>query len=63
MAKPVDSEFLGYEALASWHKSFLPNMTLDSGEPRLVYSYFEVLLNGFAARLALLRKKVKGRLT
>ncbi|PKU63629.1 hypothetical protein MA16_Dca022155 [Dendrobium catenatum] len=36
--------------LESFHRSFLPNSTLDSGEPRLVYSYRHVL-NGFAARL------------
>lgn len=44
------NKLLSYEELESWHKSFLPNLTLDSGEPRLVYSYFEVL-TGFAARL------------
>ena len=33
-----------------WHKSFLPSLTLDSGEPRLVYSY-EHAVGGFAARL------------
>ncbi|KAH7681786.1 Peptidase S8 subtilisin-related protein [Dioscorea alata] len=41
---------LGAEELESWHKSFLPNTTLDSGEPRLVYSYSEVL-TGFATKL------------
>ncbi|XP_020590838.1 subtilisin-like protease SBT1.2 [Phalaenopsis equestris] len=36
--------------LESFHLSFLPNSTLDSGEPRLLYSYRHVL-SGFAARL------------
>ncbi|KAJ0960901.1 hypothetical protein J5N97_001199 [Dioscorea zingiberensis] len=43
-------EFLGDEDRETWHKSFLPNTTLDSGEPRLIYSYREVI-SGFAARL------------
>ena len=34
----------------NWHRSFLPSHTLDSGEPRLVYSY-EHAIGGFAARL------------
>src|SRR5688572_29913279 len=33
-----------------WHESFLPNTLTDSGKPRLVHSYMEVL-SGFAARL------------
>ncbi|PKU63630.1 subtilisin-like protease SBT1.2 [Dendrobium catenatum] len=36
--------------LESFHRSFLPNSTLDSGQPRLVYSYRHVL-SGFAAHL------------
>ncbi|KAJ0967594.1 hypothetical protein J5N97_024511 [Dioscorea zingiberensis] len=48
---PVGSfELLGDEDFESWHKSFLPNTTLDSGEPRLIYSYRHVI-GGFAARL------------
>ncbi|PKU63634.1 Subtilisin-like protease SDD1 [Dendrobium catenatum] len=43
-------ELLGDGDLESFHRSFLPNSTLDSGEPRLVYSYRHVL-SGFAARL------------
>lgn len=50
LAKPKTRKLLGNEELESWHKSFLPNLTLDSGELRLVYSYFEVM-TGFAARL------------
>lgn len=48
--RPGDLEFLRIEDLESWHKSFLPNTTLDSGKPRLIYSYRHVI-NGFAARL------------
>ncbi|XP_072984386.1 subtilisin-like protease 4 [Typha latifolia] len=36
--------------IENWHKSFLPNTTLDSGEPRLVYSYRDAI-GGFAAKL------------
>ncbi|XP_010937155.3 subtilisin-like protease 4 [Elaeis guineensis] len=49
--RPEGSEFLSSEDLESWHKSFLPNTTLDSGKPRLIYSYRDVI-SGFAARLA-----------
>ncbi|XP_039138712.1 subtilisin-like protease 4 [Dioscorea cayenensis subsp. rotundata] len=48
--KPDGSNFLGAEDLKNWHMSFLPNTTLDTGEPRLVYSYKEAI-SGFAARL------------
>ncbi|KAJ0972876.1 hypothetical protein J5N97_020835 [Dioscorea zingiberensis] len=50
LAQPEGTGFLGDEELEKWHESFLPNSTLDSGEPRLVYSYSEVM-TGFAARL------------
>lgn len=45
-----DADLLSYEDRESWYMSFLPNTTLDSGEPRLLYSYRHVI-NGFAARL------------
>ncbi|XP_039122397.1 subtilisin-like protease [Dioscorea cayenensis subsp. rotundata] len=48
--KPERSNFLGAEDLENWHKSFLPNTTLDTGEPRMLYSYKEAI-SGFAARL------------
>ncbi|XP_039119903.1 subtilisin-like protease 4 [Dioscorea cayenensis subsp. rotundata] len=50
LTKSESRKLLDYKELESWHKSFLPNLTLDSGEPRLVYSYFEVMI-GFAAKL------------
>ncbi|KAJ0963706.1 hypothetical protein J5N97_028828 [Dioscorea zingiberensis] len=50
--KPEGVSFLGAEDLETWHKSFLPNTTLDTGEPRLLYSYKEAI-SGFAARLTL----------
>ncbi|KAH7672169.1 Peptidase S8 subtilisin-related protein, partial [Dioscorea alata] len=45
-----DNQFLGDEEREAWHRSFLPNTTLDSGEQQLVYSYQEVI-SGFTARL------------
>ncbi|KAG0463904.1 hypothetical protein HPP92_019525 [Vanilla planifolia] len=43
-------DLLGDEELESFHRSFLPKTTLNSGLPRLLYSYRHVL-SGFAARL------------
>ncbi|PKA66238.1 Subtilisin-like protease SDD1 [Apostasia shenzhenica] len=49
--KPSDSHLLNSPAaLRTWHTSFLPNATLFSGDPRLVYSYRRVI-SGFAALL------------
>ncbi|KAJ0970792.1 hypothetical protein J5N97_018751 [Dioscorea zingiberensis] len=48
--KPNNTELLQFADLDNWYKSFLPNTTLDSGEPRLIYSYHRVI-SGFAARL------------
>ncbi|XP_072968067.1 subtilisin-like protease [Typha angustifolia] len=45
-----DMELLGAVELQQYHLSFLPNTTLDSGEPRLIYSY-HYAFSGFAARL------------
>ncbi|XP_039120661.1 subtilisin-like protease [Dioscorea cayenensis subsp. rotundata] len=45
-------ELLGEEEQQKWYESFLPNTTLDSGEPRLLYSYRHVI-SGFAAKLTL----------
>ncbi|KAI0501170.1 hypothetical protein KFK09_016113 [Dendrobium nobile] len=42
---------LSFQNLKNWYLSFLPNATLASGEPRMVYTYREVI-TGFAARLS-----------
>ncbi|PKU78512.1 subtilisin-like protease SBT1.5 [Dendrobium catenatum] len=44
------TELLPHIDRESWYHSFLPNATLDSGEPRMVYTY-SVAMSGFAARL------------
>ncbi|KAH7691140.1 Peptidase S8 subtilisin-related protein [Dioscorea alata] len=45
-----NKELLKDQDFESWHKSFLPNTTLDSGEPRLIHSY-RYVMGGFAAKL------------
>ncbi|KAK8934311.1 Subtilisin-like protease SDD1 [Platanthera zijinensis] len=47
-AHPLDLHSSAY--LKIWHASFLPNATLSSGEPRLLYSYRHAI-TGFAASL------------
>nr|CAD1822186.1 unnamed protein product [Ananas comosus var. bracteatus] len=48
--KPLGADSFGAHELRSYHESFLPTPTLDSGAPRLIYSYRDVM-SGFAARL------------
>ena len=48
--KPKSLVLRGAREREDWHRSFLPSLALDSGEPRLVYSY-EHAIGGFAARL------------
>ncbi|XP_020570702.1 subtilisin-like protease SBT1.7 [Phalaenopsis equestris] len=43
-------ELLSPDERESWYHSFLPNNTLDYGEPRMVHTY-SVVMSGFAARL------------
>ncbi|XP_072986190.1 subtilisin-like protease 4 [Typha latifolia] len=44
------ADLLGDEDRRKWHRTFLPNATLDSGKPRLIYSYRHAI-GGFAAWL------------
>ncbi|KAI0512357.1 hypothetical protein KFK09_012996 [Dendrobium nobile] len=44
------TELLTHDDRQKWYLSFLPNSTLDSGEPRIVHTY-SVAMSGFAARL------------
>ncbi|KAI0512360.1 hypothetical protein KFK09_012999 [Dendrobium nobile] len=44
------TELLTHDDREKWYLSFLPNATLDSGEPRMVHTY-SVAMSGFAARL------------
>ncbi|XP_020671751.2 subtilisin-like protease SBT1.7 [Dendrobium catenatum] len=48
--KPSVKKFQLFKHRKSWYQSFLPNDTLFSGEPRLVYAYRQVI-TGFAAWL------------
>ncbi|XP_039137870.1 subtilisin-like protease [Dioscorea cayenensis subsp. rotundata] len=48
--RPKHHELLSDEDIEDWHRSFLPNTSLDTGEPRLVHSYRHAI-SGFAARL------------
>ncbi|XP_073002511.1 subtilisin-like protease [Typha latifolia] len=48
--KPTNVRLLRFKDRINWYKSFLPNTTVDSGEPRMVYAYRHVI-SGFAARL------------
>ncbi|XP_008796315.4 subtilisin-like protease [Phoenix dactylifera] len=48
--KPKGTKFLHFRDRVNWYTSFLPNNTLDSGEPRMLYAYRRVI-SGFAARL------------
>ncbi|PKU66660.1 subtilisin-like protease SBT1.7 [Dendrobium catenatum] len=48
--KPTAKKFHLFKHRKSWYQSFLPNNTLFSGEPRLVYAYRQVI-TGFAAWL------------
>ncbi|KAK8944668.1 Subtilisin-like protease [Platanthera zijinensis] len=41
---------LNSEELNEWYFSYLPNITLDSGEPRMIHTY-DYVITGFAARL------------
>ena len=44
------ANLLNDEELANFHRSFLPNNSLDSGEERMIYSYRHAI-SGFAALL------------
>ncbi|KAJ0967567.1 hypothetical protein J5N97_024484 [Dioscorea zingiberensis] len=48
--RPKHDKLLSDEDVQDWHKSFLPNTTLDVGEPRMLHSYRHAM-SGFAARL------------
>lgn len=48
--KSKGTKFLHFRDKVNWYLSFLPNSTLDSGEPRMLYAYRHVI-SGFAARL------------
>ncbi|KAG0457300.1 hypothetical protein HPP92_022457 [Vanilla planifolia] len=48
--EPPNNAKFNVEDLQEWHKTFLPNTTLDSGEPRFIRSYSHAI-SGFAAHL------------
>ncbi|PKA64953.1 Subtilisin-like protease SDD1 [Apostasia shenzhenica] len=50
VARPRGVRFRRFRDLKNWYMSFLPNATLGTGEPRLIYAYREVI-SGFAARM------------
>ncbi|XP_072988506.1 subtilisin-like protease 4 [Typha latifolia] len=45
-----EADLLSATERKNWHQSFLPNTTLDSGQPRLIYSYRHAI-GGFSAWL------------
>ncbi|KAG0495378.1 hypothetical protein HPP92_000069 [Vanilla planifolia] len=49
--KPTGKTFHLFKHRKEWYMSFLPNATLSSGKPRLVYAYRQVI-SGFAAWLS-----------
>ncbi|KAG0468552.1 hypothetical protein HPP92_017880 [Vanilla planifolia] len=51
LLKPISKKFHHFKDRKEWYMSYLPNATLASGEPRLVYSYRQVI-TGFAAWLS-----------
>ncbi|XP_020094972.1 subtilisin-like protease SBT1.2 [Ananas comosus] len=48
--KPDSTSFRRFKDRKEWYASFLPNTTLDSGKPRMVYAYRHAI-SGFAAWL------------
>ncbi|KAG0499929.1 hypothetical protein HPP92_000001 [Vanilla planifolia] len=50
VTKPSDKKFHLFKQRKEWYMSYLPNTTLSSGWPRLVYAYRQVI-TGFAAWL------------
>ncbi|XP_020249032.1 subtilisin-like protease SBT1.4 [Asparagus officinalis] len=46
--KPKHTKSLTFRDRRNWYMSFLPNTTLDSGEPRMIYTYRHAI-SGFAA--------------
>ncbi|XP_020094973.1 subtilisin-like protease SBT1.2 [Ananas comosus] len=48
--KPDSTSFRRFKDRKEWYASFLPNTTLDSGKPRMVYAYRQAI-SGFAAWL------------